>query len=294
MGKKAETPPPQAANGGLYVLLREHSKVVALIVVVVCVGGFWSIAWWRVGDRVLASPTYTLKIDDIQITPLPDWVHSDLRAEALANLGGNLSINDPALARRIADALATHPWVAQVQQVRKLYPAAVRVDIVYRRPACMVVVPRGLLPVDSQGVLLPTGDFSPVEAERYPRLAGISTNPVGPVGTCWGDPNVVGGAQVSAAIGDAWGELKLDHIAPAVPVGTEPRPELLYKLYTRRGTCILWGRAPTTDMPGEVPASDKVARLKKYIAENGSLEGRNGPQELDVRSLRSMEAGISQ
>ena len=44
-----------------------------------------------------------------------------------------------------------------------------------------------------------------------------------------------------------------------------------------------------TDVPGEVPTEEKLARLKRYKRDNGTLEGINGPQPLDVRSLRSME-----
>jgi hypothetical protein len=196
---------------------------------------------------------------------------------------------DADLAERIASAFSLHPWVAEVRKVTKHFPAKVQVDLVYREPVCMVYGPAGKpLPVDSQGVLLPSRDFSAVEAASYPRLTRIDTVPVGPEGTSWGDSRVTGGAEIAALLRPAWEEMGLDRIEPS-PVAQFGQPgETIYLLYTRGGTRIVWGRAPGTDMPGEVPAVDKVARLKKYIAENGTLEGPNGPKDFDVRSLRSM------
>ena len=103
---------------------------------------------------------------------------------------------DDNLPERVAHAFSLHPWVAKVGLVRRLSPARLEVELVYRRPVCMVEVREGPLPVDGQGVLLPSDDFSPVEKEHYPRLTGIDTMPMGPVGQRWGDGRVVGGAEL--------------------------------------------------------------------------------------------------
>ena len=289
---------PRASQGPTLLarlsgLFGQRGQSTAVLVLLVAMVLFWFAVWWRVRDRVLASPEYWLTQANVEITPPPPWIRSDIRAEVFrdASLGPSLSIMDDNLTARLHDAFSLHPWIAKVRQVRKSYPAHVQVDLIYRKPVCMVLaVPSGAWPVDVDGVRLPTADFCPLDVNRYPRLTQIDSTPVGPEGTRWGDPRVVGGAQIAAALEPAWQELKLDHIAPTGT--TEPgRPaDYFYELVTRSGTRILWGRAPGTDMPGEVPAADKVARLKKYVAENGSLEGRRGPQELDVRSLRSMEA----
>jgi hypothetical protein len=34
-----------------------------------------------------------------------------------------------------------------------------------------------------------------------------------------------------------------------------------------------------------VPAAEKVAQLEKYAAQRGSLDGPNGPGDLDIRTL---------
>ena len=131
------------------------------------------------------TPRYRVTADDVEITPLPPWIHSDVRGEAIRGitLRGSMSVMDDKLTQRIADAFGLHPWVAKVVGVRKFHPSRVKVDLEYRRPVLMVEVPVpggvGLLPVDVQGAWLPSGDFSPIEANGYPRLAGITSSPVG-------------------------------------------------------------------------------------------------------------------
>jgi hypothetical protein len=58
-----------------------------------------------------------------------------------------------------------------------------------------------------------------------------------------------------------------------------------FELFTRSGTRIVWGLAPGSNAAGELPATEKVARLQQYLDEHKTLEGPSGPQELDVRTL---------
>lgn len=284
---KTGTPifPPAMVN--LFRMLTGPGRwAVSMALVLALFLGGWYYVWNRVRQRVLSSDQYVLTPRDVEMTPLPDWIHADIRAEVFrdASLDGGLSIMDEDLCERIAGAFSMHPWVAKVRSVRRSFPGRVEVELVYRRPVCMVEVPDGLLPVDAEGVLLPRGDFSPVEAGRYPRLAGIRTVPVGPVGTRWGDGHVIDGAAIAAAFGPTWGELKLDRIVPAASL-TAYSPETTYELFTTGGTRILWGRGPASTMPSELPAVDKVARLKRYATEHGSLDAPDGPQVLDIKML---------
>ncbi len=270
-----------------------YRSLVFAAVIVAVFGVAWAMTWTKVRTRVLSSPEYWLKLQNVEITPPPEWIHPDIRAEVFrdASLDRPLSITDDDLAERIANAFKLHPWIAEVCQVRKYHPARIKVDLVYYRPVLMVQVPGGLLPVDISGVLLPSTDFSPLEAGRYPRLVGIDTVPVGPPGERWGDVRVVGAAAIAASFGTAWQRLGLERIVPAAMVSVGRQREETYDLFTTSGTRVVWGRAPTTDMPGEVPAEEKVARLVKYAAERGSLDATDGrPQELDVRGLQAVNS----
>ena len=73
----------------------------------------------------------------------------------------------------------------------------------------------GLYPIDALGVLLPTADFSRVEARTYPPLSEIRTLPLGPVGENWGDPRVGGGAELAAVLFEDWQRLRLYRIVPS-------------------------------------------------------------------------------
>lgn len=256
-----------------------------LLIAAVTVAG-WFVVWQDVNQHVFDSDDYWLRRGDIQMTPLPRWIHSDVRAQVLRNasLDEPLSIMEPGLSQKIAEAFAMHPWVAHVDEVRIGYPAKADVALKYRKPVLMVEVAGGLLPTDRDGVLLPSGDFSPVEAARYPRLVGFETYPLGPVGTPWGDNRVTAAAEIVDCLGDEWHGLKLDRIAPAdtraAPLGRSN--PTAFELITRGGTRVLWGRAPSQAPPGSPSAAEKVARLVQYVERYGSLEGPQGPQQIDL------------
>ncbi len=288
----SETPGEKTpkSSGGLGGFVHNNARwMIALAVIAgICAYG-WNMLWEQVREHVAAASDYQLDPETIEITPPPEWIHANLRAEVIrdASLDGSLSVLDPELTVRIARAFGLHPWVAKVERVSKRYPAAVQVDLIYRRPVAMVEVPGpALLPVDAEGVLLPTDDFSPADARHYPRIAEIKTSPIGPVGTRWGDTRVAGAALVAAALGEHWDALKLNHIVPSGRQSTSPgaRETDAYELYTKAGTRIDWGRPPGAEIPGEASAASKIACLLEYASKHGdSLDNAAKPQRLDVR-----------
>ncbi len=286
--KKAASQPPSAR---LVSWLWGRGRPFTLVVLIaVALFGLWSAVWYGagVGEYILSTDQYQVTYQQVEITPLPPWIHSDIRAVVFRNasLDGPLSIMDDNLNERISTAFSLHPWVEKVERVSKHHPARIEVELVYRRPVCMVELAGDLLPVDGRGILLPRGDFSPVEAGRYPRLVGIDTAPVGTTGEAWGDVRVLGGAEIANALADVWQQLGLAQIRPSDALSTGVDEEHTYTLLTRGGTRVFWGRAPGSDALGEIPARDKVARLTSYFQEHGTLEGRGGAQVLDVYQLR--------
>jgi hypothetical protein len=275
--------------------------LIVLVLVGLCAGGSY-LVWLKLKPRILSSPEYRVGPEEVEITPLPPWIHShirDFRAEVFRDptLAGPLWIIDDGLTDRIAKAFSQHPWVAQVVRVAKRYPAAsnpasVKVELTYRQPVCMVEVPGEPLPlpVDVEGVLLPSEGFSPIEARRYPRLAGVDRKPVVPPGRRGGNATVLGGAEIAAALGPLWETMSLDRIVAVAPTGDAPRHlgEPIFSLITRSGTQILWGYAPGANALAEIPAAEKVARLRHYWAEHDTFDGPQGQRrELDVRTMRS-------
>ncbi len=287
----AEAP---ARPSGLWGLVRENARWIAFVgvFVAVCVVG-WKMLWEAVREQVISAADYRVDPEQIEMTPLPAWIHTDLKAEVLrdASLDGPLSLLDHELTVRVAHAFALHPWVAKVQRVSKRSPAGVVVDLDYRRPVAMVEVPGpALLPVDGEGVLLPTADFSPQDARQYPRIAEIKTSPLGPVGTRWGDTHVTGAARIAAALLDDWETLKLHQVVPAArQVDSSGVEADTYELCTREGTRVDWGHPPGAEAAAEAKAAKKIERLRSYAAQHdGSLEDPTAPQRLDVRSSSSL------
>ena len=275
--------PPWLRLTVAFVIGPGRTFTLAVIIVAAFTGAAWAV-WRRVEKHVEASPDFLVRIDQIKITPQPEWVRSDVRAEAFRNASSPdrpLSIMDDNLAERIHIAFMLDPWVAKAKVV-KYAAARVHVDIEYRRPACMVEVAAGqsveLLPVDGQGVWLPGEDFSQKQKESFPCLAGIDRRPIQPVGHAWGDTRVVDGAAIAAALLPVWQPLKLYRIRCVSQTAAE-RP--MFELYTRSGTKIVWGNAGggTAAEPG---TEEKIARLQQYAAAHGGLDGG---QPLDVRSL---------
>ena len=200
--KQASSSPAPAWLRNLFSWLLGRGRPMLVVAVLIGLfGGGWYWTWRRIGPRILGSSEYRVGPEQVEITPLPPWIHSDIRAEVFRSptLDGPLSILDADLAERFYKAFTQCAWVAKVVSVTKRHPALVKVELTYRKPVGMVEVRGGVLPVDSEGVLLPQGDFSPIEATRYPRLVGAEREPAGPPGRSWGDAAVVGGAEIAAA-----------------------------------------------------------------------------------------------
>ena len=230
-----------------------RSWLPGIALLVALAGGVSYAAWQQVREHVLGANEYQLDPQKIVVSPPPPWIRSDVKAEVIRDAGfnGPLSLLDSELTLRIASAFAAHPWVAHVERVSKRYPAGLEVVLSYRKPVALVEVQaNGALPVDANGIVLPTEDFQSSDAEHYPRIGEIHTTPTGPVGTSWGDPCVTGAAQIAAALAADWLELGLFRIVPAGhKTGGRDGAEYAFAILTRSGTKILWGRARQPSCP---------------------------------------------
>jgi hypothetical protein len=284
-----KTPPPTFGTqlAGLVVRLVTQGRwLVVVLLFIGVLGVAWSLAWQRVRDRVLADESYQVAARDIRLTPSPPWIHSDVKTEVLrdASLDGKLSLLDDDLTKRLSSAFSLHPWVAKVHRVSKHHPSRVEVDLTYRQPVAMVEVTGGLLPIDGEGVLLPSEDFSPNEAKKYPRVARIESLPAGSVGSPWGDNHVLGAARIARVIGDRWHAFRLYRIQAPVRIGTAADVDAYtFELTTHAGTRILWGRPPGNEPTGEPSALEKIARLEQIVQNEGTLDGPAGHRTLDLR-----------
>ncbi len=219
--------------------------------------------WSRFSNDVRLDNGYGLEPAGITVTGIAPWVRSDLKGEALRNasLDGRLPLDDPELPRRLARAFDMHPWVRQVVRVELGHPAQAFVEVACREPIAMISVPGGLLAIDAEGVVLPSGDFTAEDAARYPRVVGVRTSPQGPEGSPWGDPLVEEAAALAVAIGPEWSALNLVECR----VGTD-QGRRGWMLLDDAGRAIRFGSAPGREVAGEPSAAAKVARLQSLGA----------------------------
>ena len=102
----AEAP---ARPRGLWGLVRDNARWIAFVGVFIglsVVG--WKMLWEAVREQVMSAADYRVDPEQIEMTALPAWIHTDLKAEVLrdASLDGPLSLLDPELTIRVAHAFA--------------------------------------------------------------------------------------------------------------------------------------------------------------------------------------------
>lgn len=266
-------------------------RVWAGLVFLLGLGAGAHLLWQRGAPTVARHPQYQITAAVIRITPPPPWIRSDLKAQVLRDAGlTTLSVLDDwdTLSRRIKDAFEFHPWVASVERITKRLPAALDIELKYRRPVAAVESGDSsgvsFLPVDEFAVRLPEGDLTDAERRYLPRITGVTGRPL--VGDTWNDPQVIGGAKLAAALGDVWQKLRLVEIMSAISAATDNDSQTYsFNIITSGGTRVVWGAAPGQEIASGESAFDlKRKRLMDYAAQYGQLESINGPEEIDVRS----------
>ena len=243
---------------GLFGLLsRWRSPLGALAIVAGAAAAGW-LAWQQTRDDLDRNTDSLLTGEAIEVVGIPDWVTTDLKWQALRNasLDMPLPLDDPSLERRLARAFDMHPWVARVERVETRHPAAATVTIQCRTPVAMVRVQGGLLAIDAEATVLPSADFTPEAAAAYPVITGITSSPLGPEGSAWGDPAVAAGAAVIAASGPEWQPLGLTECR-----GVAGADGVVWELLGGDELRVVFGSAPGQERPGEPTAAAKIARL---------------------------------
>lgn len=290
---KRGTTGTQVAGTRFRKLLAPRLRVIVALSVVILLGWGMQAVWRWAAPTVIHQKQYLLDAEQISISPQPEWIVSDVHREVMlsAGLAGRLSTLDESFMSLVEDAFALHPWVAQVEQITKRYPAGVHVDLTYRKPIAVVEMAGAngvtLIPIDSRAVHLPAADV-PDNYKRYlPRIQNVATKP--PVGQPWDDLRVVGAADIATRLADHWEQLSLVDILPS------SRPEILddhryfvYDLMTRGGTRVVWGAAPTMAPPGEDSFDAKLARLQSCVNELGPFDNVRSPKIVDVRNQLSV------
>ncbi len=257
---------------------------------------------WQYYGKDILSRSGGITEQSIVIPPIPAWIRSDVRAEAVREGSlANIPLNQEDLTLRVAQAFRLHAWVANVRRVRKQFGNKIIVDIDFRSPVAMVEVHPanqgpGLFPVDANGYFLPPGDFMPAanpttKVADFPRIRAEGAFPQGIMpGTSWGDLRIQRGARLAARLMPVWNRMELALIIAhrGTTKGQEAeKPE--FELRTKKNTIVFWGRAPDDEEPSEPRAEKKIALLADFVQRKGSLDAIGPEQTIDVRHIEGLD-----
>ncbi len=126
--------------GRIYVLLKLVPKTAALSVVgPVALLVFGYMAWTFWGAAVIDKSYYSLRMEQIRITPQPAWIQTDVLKEVFeGSFLKDISVLDRQATASVAQAFDMHPWIKQTHRVTKLDGGVVQVDLEYRKPIALV------------------------------------------------------------------------------------------------------------------------------------------------------------
>lgn len=290
---KGQPKAPAAINTGIGIasfLLRPSNRGWVTTIAVIFAGliGF-RVAWQKWGAPSLENDEYLVTAEQIQVTPQPNWIHTNVKTECVRSLSGlKLSLLDRELVEKVADAFTLHPWVAHVVRVEKRHPSQLNVELEYRRPALVVKIEapgdEGLLFLDEEGVLLPSTDFAPTQARNYLRIAAAGEAPSSVYGTPWASERIEGAAHIAACWGTRWQPLGLYWIVTTKTVGGH----LIYELRSQDDKVrVIWGQPPGQEGATEPAAEQKIAALERLVQEQGPLEKIATDKPIDLRALEA-------
>jgi hypothetical protein len=174
-------------------------------------------------------------------------------------------LREPQLTWELARGFRRHPWVREVRRAEKTFPAAVRLDLVYRKPVAMVEVHdanglSGWLPIDGDGYCLSTDDFQPEDQTAYLEVRIPNVVPRRETGP-WGDTRVHGAAKIAELLDPYREALKVKAIVAPQFDPTVADPLANFTLVFDDGQTQGWGHPPGAEGPGEPAGKEKVRQL---------------------------------
>ncbi len=290
--KRSKTGKHRATTGLAGILARLSDRFVARAGLVLVLGAAVTsvsaatyFAWQRYAPQIAQREEYWVRPDAIQITPRPSWVHSDVLEEVIrdSGLGQGFSILDQRLRQRLIDSFELHPWIKQVVRIEKRLPAAVDIEVTYRRPFAAVEVVRSdqtqLVPIDAEAVRLPYEEPAAHAIRSLPRIRGEFGEPL--PGQPFDDPRVQGAVALVNLLASEWNELGMVDVLPsAKPEVRAEHRHYTYELVSRSRTRVIWGAAPGEGPPEERSPEDKLQQLRRAVRETGPWETMKQPPEV--------------
>ncbi|MCE9593607.1 MAG: hypothetical protein K8S98_05390 [Planctomycetes bacterium] len=277
MDSPALTAPAQPSANLTRALLRV-SAVLAVVIVI-----------WFVYALSEDVDTHAFaRVDTSRVRLLSGATWTDPRWEAelrtkLAALGPIATEDDEALERAVR-ALSGLSFVAEIATPQVIWPDGLRLDVRFRTPIACVQVGAEYQAVASDGYLLSGRWPAPPERrEGYLPVVvvGASVERLHPGPVEWPDA-AVDGFAVAQSMWESLEPRSLGELGRIVIDARESRTATVDNggtaLLLEQGRRVLFGRAPNTDEPGELPAADKWRGLDRALRYLESVDDAGTPK----------------
>jgi len=239
------------------------------------------LGWRHYGAKALDSTFYALKQENIHLTNSPPWLKTNVVEEVYQGSGLNrMSLLDDQTAAVVARAFDTHPWIRRTYRVQKMAGGQMMVNVEFREPVAMVhcqtdpdetsgmPTSESFLPVDGEGVLLPTKDFSQGDIANYILVyaKNIRASDHRRVGTPLGDSQIGEAIQLCRLLAPIRNEANIlsVYVYPARRLG---KGKWSLEIATKGGPRILWGSAPGLEGLDEPTSHLKMKRLLEIVSQ---------------------------
>lgn len=258
----------------------------------------------RLDTHVRAMPMYQMTRESLRLVEGPSWMTPAILADldVRDRLPERFSLLDPDVCLRVARAYEEVAWVERVERVEKRDPRVnpadppLEVRLRFRCPVAFVEGDRGTYLVDAEGVRLPGVYPSAPRLGQATLLVirGAHATPPQP-GRQWLGGGVLAGVRVAEAVSPQRQVYQVTTIDVENFGGRRNPRDTEIALYTRSGTRIKWGKAPSAEaeLLQEKTLAEKVAYLN-YVYErlggrvDGVLEYIDVPNETIRRRATSL------
>lgn len=243
------------------------------------------LGWRFYGAKALDTTYYAIKQENIHISDQPSWLRAEVVSNVVAEVYeqrglGRMSLLDDQTNAVIAKAFDSHPWIKKTHRVHRMAGGQIMINAEFRQPVAMVhcqddgqpgtTNQESFLPIDGEGVLLPTKDFSQDDIPNYMLIyaQSIRSSDYPRVGMILADPQIQEAILLCRFLGplrtQGLSKLSSVYVYPN-PTGAKSRWKL--EMTTKGGPRVMWGSAPTREGNSEPTANTKLKRLIELIGD---------------------------
>jgi hypothetical protein len=255
---------------GRWMSLGKSLFLVVALFSAVMVAVFASTLAVRAKSLPTPDPGWRLSSASVLLPERPLWLPSHIPAELARHIKNqaDVPLTEAGLAAAVYHRIREYPWVKAIRSVEIKYPDIVRIDLEYRQPACLIAFPEGFLAVDTEGVLLPSADFTAESLEKLYVLKGVDRLPPIKPGQVWRDGRVIEAARLAHRLGQEPLKNGFRALIPHVVLHPLESEEIVFWLQHDAGARILWGHAPGAEKHGEPSPEEKLKAFSQWLQEN--------------------------